>query len=320
MVCKLYLVCLLLASLPSEMPAKCCIPNWNILIPIHVLKKNSSHQFRTIMADEGILSWWFHFIINIISRIFPFAAALPPSAVSSRKLSKRSKTSSSTSQKKGRRRRTDSTSSLSSSSEQIYKKDRGSLDFSSAGSDTGGDTTAGDTTDGTDTGGATNEGIYGRGALSSRSRRSSRLTTTSISSNRISKYTVTFSNDSVTEQEDIESTSEAVEGGGNRSLHSSLRRRTLAHSSSSGSGSPSSSRSHRRRSHSNSLSVGPSIIVPRKVKTLVLDLDETLIHSTTLGSRHHDHIIEVTADKVVCLYYIYKRPYVDLFLKKVGLY
>ncbi|KAJ3134888.1 CTD nuclear envelope phosphatase 1 [Physocladia obscura] len=53
-------------------------------------------------------------------------------------------------------------------------------------------------------------------------------------------------------------------------------------------------------------------------KTLVLDLDETLVHSTSTGSRHHDHIIEVLVDKHVCLYYVYKRPGVDAFLKKVS--
>ncbi|KAJ3107099.1 Nuclear envelope morphology protein 1 [Physocladia obscura] len=53
-------------------------------------------------------------------------------------------------------------------------------------------------------------------------------------------------------------------------------------------------------------------------KTLVLDLDETLVHSTSTSSRHHDHIIEVLVDKHVCLYYVYKRPGVDAFLKKVS--
>ncbi|KAJ3024552.1 UNVERIFIED_CONTAM: Nuclear envelope morphology protein 1 [Siphonaria sp. JEL0065] len=37
-----------------------------------------------------------------------------------------------------------------------------------------------------------------------------------------------------------------------------------------------------------------------------------------MGSRHHDHIIEVLVDKHVCLYYVYKRPGVDAFLKKVS--
>ncbi|KAI8800133.1 NLI interacting factor [Cladochytrium replicatum] len=54
------------------------------------------------------------------------------------------------------------------------------------------------------------------------------------------------------------------------------------------------------------------------MKTLVLDLDETLIHSTSRGSRNHDHMIEVLVEKHVCLYYVYKRPHVDYFLRKVS--
>ncbi|KAI8928527.1 NLI interacting factor-like phosphatase-domain-containing protein [Entophlyctis helioformis] len=56
----------------------------------------------------------------------------------------------------------------------------------------------------------------------------------------------------------------------------------------------------------------------RKKKTLVLDLDETLIHSTSRGSRRHDFMVEVLIDKHVCLYYVYKRPYADLFLRKAA--
>lgn len=65
----------------------------------------------------------------------------------------------------------------------------------------------------------------------------------------------------------------------------------------------------------------PSLAVRRKrkeKKVLVLDLDETLIHSTSRGSRNHDYMIEVLLDKHICLYYVYKRPYVDSFLKKVS--
>nr|CAG8526900.1 432_t:CDS:2 [Entrophospora candida] len=53
-------------------------------------------------------------------------------------------------------------------------------------------------------------------------------------------------------------------------------------------------------------------------KTLILDLDETLIHSTSRGSRSDTHMIEVMVDNHACLYYVYKRPYVDYFLKKVS--
>lgn len=62
---------------------------------------------------------------------------------------------------------------------------------------------------------------------------------------------------------------------------------------------------------------------PKKKKLLVLDLDETLVHSTSKGSRNHDKnctLIEVLIEKHVCLYYVYKRPHVDYFLKKVSLF
>ncbi|KAJ3155331.1 Nuclear envelope morphology protein 1 [Geranomyces michiganensis] len=55
--------------------------------------------------------------------------------------------------------------------------------------------------------------------------------------------------------------------------------------------------------------------LPRK--TLVLDLDETLIHSTSRGARNYHHMVEVLVERHVFLYYVYKRPYCDLFLKKV---
>ncbi|KAG0327092.1 Nuclear envelope morphology protein 1 [Podila humilis] len=53
-------------------------------------------------------------------------------------------------------------------------------------------------------------------------------------------------------------------------------------------------------------------------KTLVLDLDETLIHSTSRGSRSQGYMVEVLVDRHACLYYVYKRPHVDYFLKKVA--
>ncbi|KAJ3140658.1 Nuclear envelope morphology protein 1 [Geranomyces variabilis] len=55
--------------------------------------------------------------------------------------------------------------------------------------------------------------------------------------------------------------------------------------------------------------------LPRK--TLVLDLDETLIHSTSRGARNYHHMVEVLVERHVFLYYVYKRPHCDLFLKKV---
>ncbi|KAF9990229.1 Nuclear envelope morphology protein 1 [Mortierella antarctica] len=62
---------------------------------------------------------------------------------------------------------------------------------------------------------------------------------------------------------------------------------------------------------------GPGAGMVRK-KTLVLDLDETLIHSTSRGSRSQGYMVEVLVERHACLYYVYKRPHVDYFLKKVS--
>ncbi|PVU87812.1 hypothetical protein BB561_006162 [Smittium simulii] len=53
-------------------------------------------------------------------------------------------------------------------------------------------------------------------------------------------------------------------------------------------------------------------------KYLVLDLDETLIHSSPHSSYKAHLRIEVIIEKMACLYYIYKRPYLDYFLRKVS--
>ncbi|CAO3613624.1 unnamed protein product [Mucor hiemalis] len=62
-----------------------------------------------------------------------------------------------------------------------------------------------------------------------------------------------------------------------------------------------------------------------KGKTLVLDLDETLVHSVRLGTTElnvSDSIkkttIEVTNDKQSILYEVYKRPHVDFFLSTIS--
>lgn len=58
------------------------------------------------------------------------------------------------------------------------------------------------------------------------------------------------------------------------------------------------------------------LYLPKVQKTLVLDLDETLVHSTSKSSRNYDTMIEVLVGKTSCLYYVFKRPFVDVFLKK----
>ncbi|KAI9248147.1 NLI interacting factor [Helicostylum pulchrum] len=62
-----------------------------------------------------------------------------------------------------------------------------------------------------------------------------------------------------------------------------------------------------------------------KGKTLVLDLDETLVHSVRLGTNEVNispsiktKTIEVTSDKQSILYQVYKRPHVDFFLSTIS--
>jgi CTD nuclear envelope phosphatase 1 len=67
---------------------------------------------------------------------------------------------------------------------------------------------------------------------------------------------------------------------------------------------------------------GPPVpLLSRKTspKTLILDLDETLIHSLAKGGRMSSgHMVEVKLDRQhAILYYVHKRPYCDEFLRKV---
>lgn len=62
----------------------------------------------------------------------------------------------------------------------------------------------------------------------------------------------------------------------------------------------------------------------RKRKTLVLDLDETLIHSLSRGTRRtfnnggSFHSIEIRLNNISSLYQVYKRPYCDYFLWEIS--
>jgi len=58
--------------------------------------------------------------------------------------------------------------------------------------------------------------------------------------------------------------------------------------------------------------------VNQKRKTLILDLDETLVHSTIKPVSHHHMTVDVLIDGVNCTFYVIKRPHVDHFLKKVA--
>lgn len=66
-------------------------------------------------------------------------------------------------------------------------------------------------------------------------------------------------------------------------------------------------------------SLRTTALLPRGIqKTLVLDLDETLIHSTTKASRDYDTKIDVALDRSSCTFYVYKRPHVDYFLRQAS--
>ena len=53
-------------------------------------------------------------------------------------------------------------------------------------------------------------------------------------------------------------------------------------------------------------------------KCLVIDLDETLVHSSFKPISNADFIVPVEIDGTIHQVYVLKRPYVDEFLKKVG--
>ncbi|KAI8339531.1 NLI interacting factor-like phosphatase-domain-containing protein [Chlamydoabsidia padenii] len=83
----------------------------------------------------------------------------------------------------------------------------------------------------------------------------------------------------------------------------------------------------RSRTRDSTLSRSKGALPYYKGKTLVLDLDETLVHSVRLGSPESTcpvspcikrTQIEVQNDKQSLLYQVYKRPHVDFFLKTIS--
>ena len=55
-------------------------------------------------------------------------------------------------------------------------------------------------------------------------------------------------------------------------------------------------------------------------KTLVLDLDETLVHSTVKPFPSANFAVEIYLGGNYCKFHVFKRPYVDQFLRQVRVY
>ena len=64
--------------------------------------------------------------------------------------------------------------------------------------------------------------------------------------------------------------------------------------------------------------LGPQPERSRGMKTLVLDLDETLVHSQFNQIKNPDYVIPVNIDGQVCNIFVQKRPGVDHFLKTMA--
>lgn len=64
--------------------------------------------------------------------------------------------------------------------------------------------------------------------------------------------------------------------------------------------------------------IPPQVEGDRGKKTLVLDLDETLVHSSFKPVPNPDYVIPVEIDGKVTDVYVLKRPFVDRFLEEVG--
>lgn len=101
-------------------------------------------------------------------------------------------------------------------------------------------------------------------------------------------------------------------------LHNEESKRNPVKSPTSAALSPDIARKAKQRA---SLRSKPLLTVKPNRKTLILDLDETLIHSLSKGGKmSNGHMVEVKLGTHAILYYVHKRPYCDLFLEKVSLW
>lgn len=66
------------------------------------------------------------------------------------------------------------------------------------------------------------------------------------------------------------------------------------------------------------LMVPAALSCTRSRKSLVLDLDETLVHSQFKLTEHCDLRLEVRVDEFPAVFYVSKRPYLDVFLRTIA--
>ena len=65
--------------------------------------------------------------------------------------------------------------------------------------------------------------------------------------------------------------------------------------------------------------IRPSLTTtPTERSTLVLDLDETLVHSSCRLPLYHHLVLDIEVDGQPCTFFVTKRPYVDYFLYMVS--
>lgn len=70
--------------------------------------------------------------------------------------------------------------------------------------------------------------------------------------------------------------------------------------------------------YSYALMVPSALSCSNSRKSLVLDLDETLVHSQFKLTEHCDLRLEVRVDHIPAVFYVSKRPYLDVFLRTVA--
>ncbi|EDV27007.1 uncharacterized protein TRIADDRAFT_15923, partial [Trichoplax adhaerens] len=62
----------------------------------------------------------------------------------------------------------------------------------------------------------------------------------------------------------------------------------------------------------------PQQDLANKKKCVIIDLDETLVHSSFKPVKNADYIVPVEIDNIVHTVYVLKRPHIDKFLERMG--